>query len=113
MVPRRARVGRGDLLAKTKVLQNRQPSPVTHPNSAHLPRQLTLVYSLVEGECDCCVMTSLDQFLTQIGAAELSSVVNIPPNEATLGPMGNLLNRVQQEIDAVNVRAHLSAAWAV
>lgn len=48
-------------------------------------------------------MAGLDQFLTQIGAAELSSVVTIPTTNDGLGPMGQLLARVQQEIEAVNV----------
>ncbi len=48
-------------------------------------------------------MAGLDQFLTQIGAAELSSAVTVPTTEDGLGPMGLLLARVQQEIEAVNV----------
>lgn len=48
-------------------------------------------------------MAALPQFLQQIGAAELPSTVSLPAQEDGTGPIGALLERIQQEITAVNV----------
>lgn len=58
-------------------------------------------------------MTTLTQFLTEIGANALPSTVQTPKDDATSAPLAQLFARLEDEITAINVRAGERAVQSV